>query len=269
LVTALAYFFGWARTSSLANFFGLDYSTLGFSTQDYLLRSVDAAFVPLGAILLTCLGLFVAHGAVVRLVDGGDHDDTLRRASQALVVGGAVVLAAGIIGVFKPLGLYYLLPPLLPGAGVALLGYGLHLGRRLRDGPARRHGPARIPTVLAAMIVLLSFFWGAFTYASALGRGRAESLLSELRTRPGVVVYAKEPLDIRAAGVSETRVEATGSPYLFRYAGLRLLVRSGGKYFLVPHCWTRRGGTAIVLPDTDALRFEFVVGPNDAPCQPS
>ena len=49
LLTALAYYFGWRRERAFAGYFGIDPSVLGFSTSDYILRSVDALFVPVSA----------------------------------------------------------------------------------------------------------------------------------------------------------------------------------------------------------------------------
>lgn len=48
LLVALAFYFGWVLTNSRASYFGIAASALGFSTQDYLLRGVDALFVPMG-----------------------------------------------------------------------------------------------------------------------------------------------------------------------------------------------------------------------------
>jgi hypothetical protein len=48
LLTAVALYFGVKLTASRADYFGIDQSTLGFSTRDYLLRSTDAVFVPVG-----------------------------------------------------------------------------------------------------------------------------------------------------------------------------------------------------------------------------
>ena len=62
LVVALLYYFGWARTSAEAHALGLDDSLFGYSTQDYILRSISSMYWPLfvgaGAVLV---GLFV-HG---------------------------------------------------------------------------------------------------------------------------------------------------------------------------------------------------------------
>src|SRR5690348_12442394 len=52
LVVALAFWFGWRLTNTRSEYFGIDSSTLGFSTSDYLLRSADAIFVPIAVALL-------------------------------------------------------------------------------------------------------------------------------------------------------------------------------------------------------------------------
>ena len=56
LITALAYYFGYRREQAFADFFGIDPSALGFTTNDYVLRSVDALFVPVTVVLLVAFG---------------------------------------------------------------------------------------------------------------------------------------------------------------------------------------------------------------------
>jgi len=107
---------------------------------------------------------------------------------------------------------------------------------------------------------VLSAFWTASRYADALGRGRAQRLAATLGARPQVTVFAPKRLDIEAPGVFERRRTGADLAYRYRYSGLRLLIRSGGNYFLLPDGWTRRGGKAIVLADSPAYRFEFGTG---------
>jgi hypothetical protein len=97
-------------------------------------------------------------------------------------------------------------------------------------------------------------------YARALGRGRAERLAASLGTRPSVTVFSKQRLFVSGAGVVETRLPQGDAAFAFSYSGLRLLIRSGGKYFLLPEEWSRRGGVAIVVADTADLRLEFGPG---------
>src|SRR3954467_2446299 len=47
-VTALLYYYGWTRSSVEARRLGLEDSLLGYSTQDYLLRSMSSMLAPLG-----------------------------------------------------------------------------------------------------------------------------------------------------------------------------------------------------------------------------
>jgi hypothetical protein len=64
LVIALAYWFGWTLTNARSRYFGIDSSTLGYSTTDYLLRSADTAFVPVAVILLAIFAAISLHGLI-------------------------------------------------------------------------------------------------------------------------------------------------------------------------------------------------------------
>src|SRR5206468_3932674 len=68
LLTALLYYFGWVRSNALWLHFGIDPSTIGFSTQDYLLRAIGALYVPLGAMLIFGLLLLECHQEVARWI---------------------------------------------------------------------------------------------------------------------------------------------------------------------------------------------------------
>jgi hypothetical protein len=162
---------------------------------------------------------------------------------------------------FRPLPFftYYLFPPISLGLGAPLLAYAAYL----------RWGS--LPPVVVGLVlsfVLLSGFWAASKYADALGTGRAEHLARELWRRPSVVVYSKHRLQLP---VREVRLDRQDAAYTFRYTGLRLLVRSGGKYFLLPYGWSKQDGVAIALADSDELRLEFSacrLPQKDHPCPP-
>lgn len=264
LLTALAFYFGWVLTNARASYFGLDASTLGFSTEDYLLRSTDALFVPLGTILVIALGAVWLHELAVGALGDPGRRALVRRAAQAAIAAGAAIFAVGVVAVFEPLSFspHYLFAPVSPGLGIVLLAYGVHLRARYEGRPVGAHAPRSraLGAVLIGALVVLSAFWTASTYADALGRGRGERLAANLDARPHVTVYASQRLELGAAGVAERRLPARDSAYAFSYSGLRLLVRSGGKYFMVPADWTRSDGTAIVLDDRPEYRFEFGTG---------
>lgn len=260
LITALAFYFGWTLTNARSRYFGVDPSALDFSTRDYVLRSTDALYVPLGAIVLVALAAVGIHEYASPLLLRPVRP-VLRPVPWVIAAFGLLLLALGTASAFwsLPIDLYYLVPPLAPGLGAALLGYGLFLA-------SGRLAPLAI-TLLASLVVL-SAFWATAKYADALGRGRAEQLGRSLARQPSVVVYSTVALGLRPP-VVVTRLDKTKSQYPFRYEGLRLLVRSAGKYFLVPYTWRHAPGNsrqnpgdkvAIVLPDTDDFRFEFTPG---------
>ncbi|HEX4102863.1 MAG TPA: hypothetical protein VHY21_20340 [Pseudonocardiaceae bacterium] len=65
LITAFFYYFGWVETNSFLGYFGVDPSLVGYSTSDYVLRSINVAFHPFIDAAFTALGLFGFHRLVV------------------------------------------------------------------------------------------------------------------------------------------------------------------------------------------------------------
>jgi hypothetical protein len=65
LITALFYYFGWVRTRSFLGYFGVDPSVAGYSTADYVLRSINVAFHPFMYAAFAALGLVGFHRLVV------------------------------------------------------------------------------------------------------------------------------------------------------------------------------------------------------------
>jgi hypothetical protein len=267
LVIALAFWFGWTLTNTRAAYFGIDISTLGFSTTDYLLRSADAAFVPVAVTLLAILAAITLHGWI-------RHSATTRRGLSAVVNGatvgaflGAVLTLVGIWAMFAPLPVatYYLVPPVILGLGPGILAYSVWILRHMRPphGPGGDRGvPAweRSGYMIAAMLALLSLFWASSLYAAALGRGRAQILAETLSSQPAVTVFSVKSLGVDAPGITVTNIASASSAYKFRYSGLRLLIHSAGKYFLVNDGWSHQHGVTIVLPDASDIRLEFTPG---------
>jgi hypothetical protein len=265
LLTALAFYFGWKFTNARSSYFGLDGSALGFSTQDYLVRSADALFIPLGAVLTLTLGAIRLHAIVRRSQHHRNHAQVLRASARAAVLGGGVLFALGVLAAFKPalFSSHYLLRPASSGIGIGVLAYGLYLrgqvatGARPSSAQNQPHRGLRPDMALVCLLVVLSAFWTASVYATALGRGRAIETAQRLRLRPQVTVYAPQRLHLDGPGIFEQRLAGRYSAYRYRYSGLRLLIRSDGKYFLLPDGWSRGAGAAIVLADGQGLRYEF------------
>jgi hypothetical protein len=262
-VVALAYYFAVKRQQALALYFGIDTSVLDFSRQDYLLRGGDALFLVLLFVSLLTLAAILAHKALTMRADA----ELLRRVSIWLRAVGALLLAIGLVAVFEPLPFnpHFLFRSLSFGAGIVLLAYGTYLAARSGAfslfGEEGRLKPDMLLTtsvVLVGVVAFLSLLWATKDLAQALGRGQARELERAISARPGAIVYSTRRLYISSSGVSETALSGDG--YRFRYTGLRLLVRSGGKYFLIPDQWSRATGVVVVLADDANSRVDFTRG---------
>jgi len=150
--------------------------------------------------------------------------------------------------------------------GLLVATWAVHLGRRVAAVTGRRAAASRPPwqaplaKALVGVLVALGLFWEVTNYAGVVGRGYGQRLAAEVAVRTGVVVYSPKRLYIQAPGVREDELADPDAAYRFRYSGLRLLQRSGGKYFLLPAGWTLERAMVIVIPDDDAVRFEFMRG---------
>jgi hypothetical protein len=107
------------------------------------------------------------------------------------------------------------------------------------------------------VLVSVSLFWAATDYSAAVGTWRAHRLVDRLATYPDVVIYSRYGLGIGAPGVRETRCKGPESAFRYRYDGLKLVIRSGDQYFLLPSAWRAAGGTALLIPRDSSLRLEF------------
>lgn len=278
LVTALLYYFGWARTSTQTTVLGLNDSLLGFSTQDYLLRSIDPMFWPLFVGILVTLGGLALHAGLVSWLGPAPSAEApaggldrrrrrlLTRFCAAVAVAGAASLVLGIAGnnVDRPTRLVSLWSPLCVTSSIALLCYPVYLLRRYR-GHSRRDKATRevqdfqfLGSILIVLLLFLSLFWSVARYAEIKGIDLALQVEEQLSELPDAVVYSTARLHL-PEGVKETDLEPGDGSYRFRYSGLKLLFRSGDRVFLRPS-GESVSHVNIVLPETDAVRFEFAAG---------
>jgi hypothetical protein len=262
LITALALFFGWTRISTQMSYYGIDPTLVGLSTQDYLLRSPDTLFVPLGALLISAFLAVGVHCLIKRMVRG--HPNARRSVVAILLSLGIVLLVVGVAAGCGALrvGTAFLLLQLSPGIGVSLITYGAYLRRVAARGAGEVLWPpaSLLTAILAAAIVVVSLFWATSEYAGALGTGRARDFAAHFAAQPTTVVHSRDRLDIHADGVLEAQTGGQESAYRFKYTGLRLLLRSGGNLFLLPAGWSSRRGTTIILPDRDWIRLDLTRG---------
>lgn len=259
VLTALLVYFGWQRAESHARALGFDESVLGMSTRDYLLRSIGPAFPVVGIIAVVGL-LWALLDESITARMSNQNRGTLSKSVLWVFFTSWIWLPMVLVMVWQVWPVVgYLGLPLSFGAGVLLSLYAAHL-RRLPGGWSSQPDWRRLAVIgFTSLVVAVSLFWGATNYADVLGRQLARELPAQLGDLARVVVYSPERLHISAPGAAEEPLDGTASRYRFRYTGLRLLDRVGGKYFLVSEGWTRLYGVVVALPDNDTtIRIEFV-----------
>src|ERR687891_2692220 len=128
LVGALVFYFGWTRTRAWWLYFGVDPSVLGFSNQDYVLRSVNALFPALVVVAIAAAGVAWTVRRTDRLVAdiasgraGPNAPRMLGRARPIIGTLGAASFAAGVLALFWGVLHFEVLSALALGVGAMLL----------------------------------------------------------------------------------------------------------------------------------------------------
>jgi hypothetical protein len=264
LVTAMLFYFGYVSTRAQLEYFGVDVDALGFTTQEFVMRSPRPLLVPVLIALLAAAGLTWADDALRRRLRDASPSAT-RRWVRVLLTTGGVLLLVGLVLLlaFPALGDWPPYPLLTP----ALLALGAAVVARAAGqvtGPARPR-PATLVALVA--IVVVALFWATATVAQWSGTGEAKALARELTRLPAVVVDTADPLFAGDPAVVESvlepaAVDAEQQPaYRYRYRGLRLLVEGDGRLFLVPERWSPSGSTFVVGLDDARVKFRFVDDP--------
>src|SRR4051794_23475537 len=156
------FYFGWRRSDVQARQMGIDVSLFGFSTQDYVLRSIGSLYLPLLVTASLGLAALVGHARVERALASGTFAGGSSRQRSALAwatrtrnIGGAVaaggVVFAGAAGLSPPPPVVGWLAarlrdsqwvvPLVMVAATVVAVYAWWLCRRLEPAPAGPPGP--------------------------------------------------------------------------------------------------------------------------------
>jgi hypothetical protein len=263
LITALLFYFGINHVYWYFRYFGVNYTVMDLTTQDFLLRSADALFVPVAAIVGLCLlVVWIYRLGSVRLRP--ESIVTVRKvgAVTAAVLGGIGIVIA-MTALFNPtvLGSYLAIPGLCLAGGVVLIAVASRLQRALRE----EHGQPRLPEWVGLaeigflfLVVSGGLFWSVTNYSAAVGSARGFRTQLSLAAAPDVVLYSERSLSIPTASARESVCPQSDGAYRYRYTGLKLVVASSSQYFFLPAGWPGSGGLAIIIPRTDALRLEFI-----------
>jgi hypothetical protein len=259
VLTALLVYFGWVRSEVQARTLGIDESILGMSTQEYLLRSVRPVLILL--IVVATAGLLWVlfdHWLTNRLRRRGSDDRLYTWIARLMPAAIIVLPVAGWFAQYPWPALAYIAFPLMCAAGLLLALYALRLRAALPGGLplGARHG--NVLRACVAALVGVALFVTASNYATVEGTELARSFDRQLPALPRVVVHSVNPLNIDAPGVEATQLDGTVG-FAYRYSGLRLLERAGGRYFFVSDGWTPEYGVVVVLKDDEpGIRYDFV-----------
>ena len=271
LLTGLLFYFGRLHATAMFQYFGLHFTVLDLSVQDYLVRSADGLPLPMVAVLGVALLALWTHRLLARVVPAG-------RLRRVVGVGAPVTAIAGaalvVLAVADTVGVrFFAAVPEARGlalsVGVLLLAYAGRLAR-IRTGRIGRPSPSAQSVVaewgIVFILVSVGLFWAVGSYAVGVGTGRAQQIADALASQPDVALYSEKDLGLEGPGVRRTPCTAPDTAYRMRYDGLRLVLQSGGQYLLLPVDWTPDDGPALLVARSAPVRLEFRrTGPLPAP----
>ncbi|MFD5080575.1 hypothetical protein [Streptomyces sp. NPDC058371] len=131
LVTALLYYFGYYHAYWFFAYFRVNSTLLGFGTADYLMRSLDALWVPMTVTATVGLLAFWGHDLLRHRLTTGVRPPVLRYVIPTVACLGFLLALGGLWSTFTGtfLNRVLALAPLSLSVGVTLLAYALHLRR--------------------------------------------------------------------------------------------------------------------------------------------
>jgi len=266
IATALMFYFGWARSNRQAAAMGLgDVSLFGYSTQDYVLLSISTLYIPLLVMTILALAWLALHRRVAYMLESPATRPRLRQVGLLAFGGGvAAAGAAVLLATLDPDQAPLVLPLVLAG-GAAVAAYGAWLAGAANDSRGRLPPPVpwqrALQILLVGTVITLALFWEVSKYADVVGLGYARRIEQRVSQLPRATAYSANPLGVLAPGVREERIDvgpgSDSATMRYRTSGMRFLVRSGGRVFLLHDGWTLEEGTVIVLPDGEDTRWQF------------
>ena len=258
VVTALVFYFGWARAQAQAEWMGLHVNLFGYTTRDFALLSISALYLPLLLLIALAMLWVWLDRLLRRRIDRGAAGRWATALPRAALLGAGALIGLMVVLLFAERVYSPLYAPYLVTAGVLVAAWAVRIRRCAAavEGPRRPAEQQAVEATLLLVLVALLLFWGTSNFAEARGRGLAEDLEVNLPWLPRAQVYSQEPLGLDVPGVSTHELGTAEAP-LYRYDGLRLLTVSGERYFFLHEGWSVEEGTVVVLPDDASLRVQY------------
>ena len=280
---------GWAYDNALYGYFHLNTLDLGFGTLEYVLRSLSLFSPTLVVVAVAVIGIMsvrargdagaavaaAARAQVVRAccrllstspsvrwdVAGqspadGSGQARKRQARQSAFQSrvGTFLTGAGGVATVVALTLYWAAMHVRISTFLVLATLGA--GPLLLTWPARAAHRGRGPYALAIVVAAICALWAASVYAEQQGTRAAMSLVRDLPARTAVAIYSTQRLDLSGPGIS-VQTLPPGSPYHYRYTGLRLLLVQSETYYLLPVNWAPQLSFTYIVNGSDQTRIDL------------
>ncbi|KHO21045.1 hypothetical protein QQ44_22690 [Mycolicibacterium setense] len=272
LVTGLCYFFGLLFIRSKLQYFGVDPSTLGYTSADYAVTTVGLFFFATLRVLIVLAVLVVLVVALRHWAGTGRRITLLRTIAWLSAALGAVSLTAAVVWLASELNLIKWIVDnptqmhmaVTIAAGIALLAAGYWILTLTGLGRLPKMAE-RVLLALAATGLVVALFWATDLYAVDQGKGHGRYASTHLWAADGeytaVQLDTTEALNIPDNLVKMTVLPSQGPPAapIYRYQCLRVLEAHAGRYVLVPAKWSREQGYAITVTPDATHRVTSVV----------
>ncbi|NUT97644.1 MAG: hypothetical protein HOY78_37040 [Saccharothrix sp.] len=254
-ISAVLYYFGWIRTEATFARFGVNLSLLELATTDYILRSINSAFPPLIGLGVVLVALTAAHRRWVVPALSVEPTRRAHRVTRAairvvtavcglgLALAGLGVIAQDTVG--KPLGWW--LPAILVVGSAGLMYVGSAVGATT---------PVR--SVVLPALAVFGGLWLVTVHAQHTGTEFGDRFVAALPRQPEVVLYSAERLAIAGPGVDVAPIAQEGTRFKYRYTGLRMLIHTRDRYFLVASEWQRGRDATYVVRAADDTRIDII-----------
>ena len=276
VITGLCYFYGLLFIHDRLHYFGVDPSTLGYTSADYAVTTIRVFFFAAFRVLIAMALLVVLTVGVRRWAASERRIPLLRTIAWLSAAVGAAGLIVAVVWLTSEYSMINWViegaPPIymagLIVAGIALLvaGYSVlaltgglgSLGRLPRIAE-------RTVLVLAVITTVGALFWVTRIYASDQGKRDGAFTAGGLWAADGdytaVQLDTTEVLGIPGYLVKKSTLPAEGPPAapVYRYQCLRVLEAHGGRDVLVPARWSREQGYAITVTPDASHRITGVV----------
>ena len=262
VIASVCYYFGYVSTRKYFAYFGIDTDAIGFTSSDYVTRSVRALFVPVITGLLTSAALLWAGAYLRRMVQSGNRNRAHTLGWIAVAVG-AVSMAWAILSLTRPQwALIHVdaLTPVALGLGAAFLGLGTWMltSSGAPDGAGLLAAARRASLVVVAGAIVPALFWITDIFAASYGEDQAKITTAGLWSQQSSVVldadaslYLPVPPGQIKVTVPPPAADPAAKPKFLRYQCFRVLAVHGDRWILVPARWTPEYGYAVIVtPDS-------------------